>query len=254
VYTIARKYMHAVTLAGVAHSYNDTSVLEDITLSVADGEFVAVVGPSGCGKSTLLNIVCGLLIPTQGSVTVLNMQAQKARMERRCGISSQDPVLLPWRTVYENIRLPLEITGTKDDGRITDIVGQVGLTGFESHYPHELSGGMQQRVALARTLLHEPHVLLFDEPFAALDELTRTRMGIELLELWRGSARRTVLFVTHSTSEAALLADRVVVLSERPARIKEVISVALPRPRTHEHVHSRPHIDALSCIHEAIRS
>ncbi len=213
-------------------SLGTLEALEHISFDVQCGEFVCLVGPSGCGKSTLLRIIAGLLSPSSGQVYLEGeLQAQATR---RIGLVFQDPTLLPWRTVQENIGLPLELMGCTSDEirqRTQDLVDLVELSGFEAEYPAHLSGGMAQRTAIARALAQNPEILLLDEPFGALDALTRERMAIALLRIWE-QHQRTVLMVTHSVEEAALLADRVVILSARPGRIIDIIPVDLPRPRT----------------------
>ncbi len=205
--------------------------LDTLSLTLRRGEFVCLIGPSGCGKSTLLRIVAGLLPPSSGEILLEG--APLTAPGRRVGLIFQQPTLLPWRTVAGNIALPLELANrpaAEIQARVTDLIELVGLAGFEDEHPLRLSGGMAQRAALARALAQNPEVLLLDEPFASLDALTRERMAAELLRIWQ-QYRRTVLMVTHNVEEAALLADRVVVLSARPGRIVRVVSVALPRPR-----------------------
>jgi NitT/TauT family transport system ATP-binding protein len=214
------------------------SALEDVSLSVAQGEFVSVVGPSGCGKSTLLKTVGDLLTPSSGAVTIGGVPARVQRRAGRIGFVFQQASLLPWSRVEQNIRLLWRLTAHRA-GRagpapdIRELTAAVGLEGFERKYPHQLSGGMQQRVALARALLIDPAILLMDEPFAALDEITRDRMGLELQRIW-SLYRKTVLFVTHSLAEAVFLSDRVVLLTPRPGRVHRVFDIRLPRPRTHD--------------------
>jgi NitT/TauT family transport system ATP-binding protein len=212
--------------------------LKDINCQVAGGEFVTIVGPSGCGKSTLLKILAGTLRRTSGSVTLRGELVDGP--SRNVGVVFQSPVLLPWRTVLQNVILPIEIQ--KQDPATFKARGMkylklVGLEGFEGKYPNELSGGMQQRVGICRALVHEPAVLLMDEPFGALDALTREHMNLELLRIW-SEHRKTVMLVTHSIPEAVFLADTIVVMSPRPGRIAEIIRVALPRPRTLEMINS----------------
>lgn len=205
--------------------------LEDVSFEVAQGEFVCLIGPSGCGKSTLLRTLAGLLPPSQGEVRLRG--APITAPGRAVGLVFQQPTLLPWRTVAENVALPLELRGqpvAERRQRVAELLDLVGLTGFEATYPHLLSGGMAQRAAIARALAQNPEVLLLDEPFGSLDALTRERMAVALLEIWQ-RLQRTVVMVTHSVEEAALLADRVVVLSPRPGRITDIIPVKLPRPR-----------------------
>jgi NitT/TauT family transport system ATP-binding protein len=206
--------------------------LRGIDLEVEDGEFVAVVGRSGCGKSTLLRIVAGLLSPTTGQVRVDDSQVTEPR--RDMAMVFQRPALLPWRTVLDNMMLPVEVFGwprSEYRRRALELLEMVGLSGFERRRPHELSGGMQQRVALCRSLLTEPRALLMDEPFSALDALTRTELSVELQRIHMERAT-TILFVTHSIEEAVLLADRVVVLSPRPGHIRKILQVEIPRPRS----------------------
>jgi NitT/TauT family transport system ATP-binding protein len=212
--------------------------LEDVDLAVAPHEFVALVGPSGCGKSTLLRMFAGLGRPSRGRVLLDGRPV--VRPTRDAGIVFQDHVLMPWRTVLDNVLLPAEIMGldlVAADARARSLLARVGLQGFEDRVPSELSGGMRQRAAICRALLHEPSTLLMDEPFAALDALTREELGFELCRLHE-SERKTVLFVTHSIGEAVLLADRVVTMTARPGRIARVVRVELPRPREPEMVYS----------------
>ena len=215
------------------------TVLSNVDLQVGWGEFVSVIGPSGCGKSTLLRVAGGLLQPTAGRVEVAGATPAEAQRRKAVGYAFQDPSLLPWRTVLANVTLPLEVNrrGRPRDNRRDSraLLDLVGLREFEGYYPRELSGGMQQRVALARTLVFEPSLLLMDEPFGALDEITRRAMRYELLRIWQAgdgiSGRKTVVFVTHSIPEAITLSDRVVVLSGAPGTVRAVIDIDLPRPR-----------------------
>ena len=210
------------------------SVLEGLSFSVADGEFLCMVGPSGCGKTTLLRLVAGLEQPTGGHACLDGAVIDRPR--RAVGIVFQEPTLMAWRTVESNVTLPLEVAGVpKDKARrqARSLIDLVGLSGFEEAYPAQLSGGMAQRVALARALVHDPELLLLDEPFGALDALTRERMGRELLAIWEAH-RKTVIMVTHSVSEAILLADRVLVLGPRPTSIVAELPVDVPRPRPPE--------------------
>lgn len=214
------------------------TALDEISFAIGDGEFVAIVGPSGCGKSTLLRIVAGLLQPTAGAVTVHGKSPEQARHDVEFGFVFQSPVLFPWLKALGNVLLPDRILGDRNPthGDRTEnlarrLLADVGLTGFEDHYPGQMSGGMRQRVALARALIYEPSTLLMDEPFGALDEFTRDRLNLQLLDVWN-KAGSTVLFVTHSIQEAVFLADRVVVLSPRPGRIARIAEVPFPRPRS----------------------
>jgi len=208
-----------------------THALDRIDLTVTEGEFVAIVGPSGCGKSTLLRIIAGLLRHTSGSVLLDGKEVTGA--QTGLGIVFQSPVLLEWRNVLENVLLQLELRDIDPKPyvpRARELLAKVGLAEFHDRRPRELSGGMRQRAAIVRALIHDPPLLLMDEPFGALDALTREQMRIDLEELWMQTAK-TVLFITHSIDEAVLLADRVVVMSPRPGRIEQVYEIALPRPR-----------------------
>jgi len=225
----------AIVLREVAHIYAGADgplpALAPTNLDVGEGEFVSIVGPSGCGKTTLLRAVAGLLEPTGGTIALLGETPRASQRARQIGLVAQEPGLLPWRTVEQNVRLPLEVTGRGEAGDVAAMLRRVGIDGFEHYRPAQLSGGMRQRVALARALVHRPRVLLMDEPFGALDELSREAMRVELLRLWE-SERITVLFVTHAVREAVLLSDRVIVMSPRPGRIVEEVRIELPRPRT----------------------
>ena len=211
--------------------------LQNLSVDVAVGEFMTLLGPSGCGKSTLLRVVADLISPTQGKVDVLGVSPSQARLRRDIGFVFQDPALLPWRTALQNVELPLQVARDKVQGgksaRATplELLALVGLKGAENAYPHELSGGMRQRVAIARALASDPRVLLMDEPFGALDEITRDRLNEELRRLWR-ELGMTVLFVTHSIYEAAYLGQRVMMMAANPGRVQEVVTVDLPDDRT----------------------
>ena len=209
-------------------------VLNGISFEVAEGEFLCLVGPSGCGKTTLLRLIAGLERPTAGRACLAGEVVDQPR--RAVGFVFQEPTLMAWRTVEANVTLPLEVAGVpkgKAHKQAQALVDLVGLSGFEDAYPAQLSGGMAQRVALARALVHDPQLLLLDEPFGALDALTRERMGRELLHIWQAH-RKTVVMVTHSVSEAVFLSDRVLVLGPRPAAILAEVEVDLARPRTRE--------------------
>jgi NitT/TauT family transport system ATP-binding protein len=211
-----------------------TVALQDIELEIEQGEFISLIGPSGCGKSTLLRIIGDLIEPSSGSTTVNGKTARQARRDHDYGIVFQDSVLYNWRTVAKNVALPLELAGwnrERRSKRVDEMLELVELRGFGDHHPWQLSGGMQQRVAIARALSFEPALLLMDEPFGALDEMTRERLNAELLQIWEASGS-TVVFVTHSIAEAVFLSTRVVVMSPRPGRISKMISIDLPQPRT----------------------
>ncbi len=208
------------------------AALERISFGLDEGEFVAVVGPSGCGKSTLLKILAGLLAPTGGSASLRGTPIAGPR--RDIGVVFQAPVLFPWRTVLDNVLLPVDVQGLGRDrylGSAMDLLALVGLREFERRYPWELSGGMQQRVAITRALIHDPAMLLMDEPFGALDAMTREHMNLELQRIWM-ERKKTVFFITHSIPEAVFLADRVLVMTPRPGRIVDDLRIELPRPRS----------------------
>ncbi len=210
--------------------------LQDVSLEIGQREFTSLIGPSGCGKSTLLRLIGDLLPPTAGTIVVNGKTPRQARLARDYGIVFQQPVLYEWRTVSQNVQLPLEVMkapAPERRERTERLLRLVGLSEFANRYPWELSGGMQQRVSIARALSFQPSVLLMDEPFGALDEMTRERLNQELLNVWSETGT-TVVFVTHSVAEAVFLSDRIVVLSPRPGRIETVIDVDLPRPRAAE--------------------
>jgi NitT/TauT family transport system ATP-binding protein len=224
-----------VSLRGVTKSFGAGGVtaLQSIDLDVRPGEFVSLIGPSGCGKSTLLRVVGDLVEPTAGEVVVNGKSARQARLDGDYGIVFQDAVLYDWRTVSRNIALPLELLGwdrARRARRVDELLDLVELHGFGEHHPWQLSGGMQQRVSIARALSFSPALLLMDEPFGALDEMTRERLNAELLRIWEMSGS-TVVFVTHSIAEAVFLSTRVVVMSRRPGRVAAVVDVDLPQPR-----------------------
>jgi NitT/TauT family transport system ATP-binding protein len=227
--------MSVVDIAGVGKEFKGgTIALQDIDLQIEQGEFVSLIGPSGCGKSTLLRVIGDLIEPSRGTVTVNGKSARQARQDHDYGIVFQDAVLYNWRTVAKNVALPLELAGwdrTKRQQRVDEMLDLVELRGFEDHHPWQLSGGMQQRVSIARALSFQPPLLLMDEPFGALDEMTRERLNAELLGIWAASGS-TVVFVTHSIAEAVFLSTRIVVMSPRPGRISKLIPVDLPQPRT----------------------
>ncbi|HET9986999.1 MAG TPA: ABC transporter ATP-binding protein [Kofleriaceae bacterium] len=228
--------MTVVSLSGVSKTFpkGNVTALQGIDLQIEPGEFVSLIGPSGCGKSTLLRVIGDLTQPSEGTVEVNGKSAHQARSDHDYGMVFQDSVLFDWRTVAKNVALPLEMLGwdrAKRKARTDEMLRLVELDNFGGHHPWQLSGGMQMRVAIARALAFEPPLLLMDEPFGALDEMTRERLNIELLDIWQRMAS-TVVFVTHSISEAVFLSTRVVVMSPRPGRVAGIVSIDLGQPRT----------------------
>ncbi len=224
----------AVSFSGVTKVF-DTGVtaLGPFDLAVRKGEFVSLLGPSGCGKSTALRLIAGLISPSSGSVLV-SQQEGAARPGQAIGFVFQEPTLMPWATVGDNVRLPLKLSGARqEDARVGEALARVGLADFESAYPRELSGGMKMRVSLARALVTDPDILLMDEPFAALDEITRFRLNNDLLALWR-NLRKTVIFVTHSVFESVYLSERVIVMTQRPGRVGNEIRIDAAEPRNED--------------------
>jgi NitT/TauT family transport system ATP-binding protein len=256
----ARTSAPAVRLVGVEKSFPvkggaPTVALTGIDLEVAQRDFISLIGPSGCGKSTLLRLVGDLVTPTAGAVEVNGKPAHQARLDREYGMVFQAPVLFDWRTVEANVRLPLEVIKYpkgQRDALVKEKLALVELTGFENHYPHQLSGGMQQRVAIARALALQPSLLLMDEPFGALDEMTREHLNSELLDIWSETGT-TVIFVTHSIPEAVFLSSRVVVMSPRPGRIAETIDIDLPYPRDETTREEDRYYELVTEVREALR-
>lgn len=226
------------------------TALTDVNLEIGNGEFVSLLGPSGCGKTTLLRIIADLLTPTSGTVSVGGVSPREARLARRLGMVFQSAVLYDWRSVVKNVELPLEIMkipkGERKD-RAESMLELVGLTEFRNRYPYELSGGMQQRVSIARALAVNPKILLMDEPFSALDEFTREKLHDDLLAIWRKN-RMTTVFVTHNISESVYLSDKVVVMSPHPGRVSAVLNIDLPRPRRAEMRESKEYYDYITEI------
>ena len=230
--------MIAIAASGLNKVFNpgtdeEVIALQDIELEVQAGEFVSLIGPSGCGKSTLMRLIGDLLQPSSGSLLVNGKPPERARLDRDYGMVFQAATLYDWRSVSKNVQLPLEVMGyakAERQQRAQAMLDMVELGAFAGHYPWQLSGGMQQRVSIARALAFDPSVLLMDEPFGALDEFTRERMNLELLRIWRQTGK-TIIFVTHSIAEAVFLSQRVVVMSPRPGRITEIVSNPLPYPR-----------------------
>jgi NitT/TauT family transport system ATP-binding protein len=255
---------HVVRLSGIGKSFraagarggSETVALSDISLDISRGEFVSLIGPSGCGKSTLLRVIGDLTQPTAGTVEVNGKPAGQARLDREYGMVFQAPVLFDWRTIEDNVRLPLELFGygkPEQAERTREMLDLVGLTEFARHRPYQLSGGMQQRVAIARALAFSPSLLLMDEPFGALDEMTRERMNSEVLSIWARTGI-TVVFVTHSIPEAVFLSSRVAVMSPRPGRVTRVVDVDLPRPRDLATRESPSYFAFITEVREALRA
>jgi NitT/TauT family transport system ATP-binding protein len=251
-----------VEIAGVSKVFQGrgqeagrVEALLDIDLSITAGEFVSLIGPSGCGKSTLLRLIGDLTSPTSGAITVNGKPASRARQDRDYGMVFQAPILFDWRTVQGNVELPLEIIGASKGQRTERALEHlrlVELSDFAGHYPWQLSGGMQQRVAIARALAVDPAILLMDEPFGALDEMTRERMNLELLKIW-DRTDTTIVFVTHSIAEAVFLSTRVVVMSPRPGRISSIIDIDLPRIRNVETRELEHYFHLVTAVREALR-
>ncbi len=248
-----------VELAGVRKTFGAgpsmVAALDGVDLRIGAGEFISLIGPSGCGKSTLLRVIGDLTEPTTGTVRINGKPAGRARLDRDYGMVFQAPVLMDWRTVARNVELPLEIMGfpaVERAARSARMLDMVELADVGDRYPWELSGGMQQRVAIARALAFDPRLLLMDEPFGALDEMTRERMNIELMRIWRATAT-TILFVTHSIPEAVFLSTRVVVMTPRPGRIARVVEVDLPLPRDVDTRESPRYFELVTEVREALR-
>jgi NitT/TauT family transport system ATP-binding protein len=232
-----------------------TLALADVSLDIAPGEFISLIGPSGCGKTTLLRLIGDLMQPTAGKITVQGKSVTDARRNRDYGLVPQAPTLYDWRTVVKNVELPLEIMNVPSGerhARATTLLSMVGLSDFASHYPWQLSGGMQQRVSIARALSFKPSILLMDEPFGALDEMTRERLNGELLTIWRETGT-TIVFVTHSIPEAVFLSTRVVVMSPRPGKIEHIIPVDLPTMRDVQTREDPRYFDLISQVREHLR-
>jgi NitT/TauT family transport system ATP-binding protein len=222
---------HVLRITGVRKVYRDLEVIRNISLNVAVNEFVSILGPSGCGKSTLLMMIAGLVERTEGEILIDGEPVRGPR--REVGIVFQQPVLLPWRTVLDNVLLPIELLKlprSKFRQRAMDLLAMAKISDFANYLPRQLSGGMRQRASICCALIHDPRILLMDEPFSALDAITRDEMGVELLRIWQDN-RKTVVFVTHSIREAAFLSDRVLVMGRRPATIIDDVAIDLSRPR-----------------------
>ena len=252
--------MSAVEITNISKAFNlgssnQVAALTDINLSIASGEFVSLIGPSGCGKSTLLRLIANLLEPTSGELIVNGKSAKQARLDQDYGMAFQQSGLFEWRTVAKNIELPLELKGwdkTKRQARATEMLELVKLSDFANHFPWQLSGGMQQRVAIARALAVHPSLLLMDEPFGALDEMTREHMQSELLSICRTSGT-TVVFVTHSIPEAVYLSNRVVVMSPRPGRVTQIVDVGIEGERNDATRDNAVFFKGITAVREALR-
>ncbi len=249
-----------VAVESVSQTYGSASTgvsaLSDVTITAAEGEFVSVVGPSGCGKSTLLRIIADLLTPTSGTVLIRGRSPHEATARREIGMVFQSPVLYDWRSVRRNVELPLEVIGRPRAfrrQRAEEMLELVRLTQFANRYPWQLSGGMQQRVSIARALAFEPVILLMDEPFGALDEISREHMNAELQRIWSETGK-TVLFVTHSIPEAVFLSTRVVVMTPHPGRVSAEIPIDLPRPRTEQTRTQPDYFDYITAVRRALMS
>ncbi len=233
----------------------EVSALQDVSLAVEAGEFISLIGPSGCGKSTLLRIIADLIHPSAGDVRVKGKAARQARADRDYGIVFQSPVLYEWRNVRRNVELPLQVMGyprAEWDGRVNAMLELVGLQDFDRKFPWQLSGGMQQRVSIARALAFQPSILLMDEPFGALDELTREYMNLELLNIFTRTDV-SIIFVTHSIPEAIFLSTRVVVMSARPGTIRKIVPIDLPHPRSFETRETPRYFELVTEVREALR-
>jgi NitT/TauT family transport system ATP-binding protein len=251
----------AIVASGVTKVFGQgnsaVTALEEISFEVPEGSFVSLLGPSGCGKSTMLRLIAGLWEPSSGEISVAGESSEEMRRRREFGIVFQEPVLFDWRTVEENVTLPLQIMGESRKARrkrAEELLQLVGLSEFRKHRPWQLSGGMQQRVAIARALTFSPRFLLMDEPFGALDMMTRERMQTELLSIWASRPGTTVVFITHSIAEAVLLSDRIVVMTARPGRVLRLVDVDLPRPRTDEIRDTKHFVDIEAEIRQLIFS
>ncbi len=237
------------------NSNDGVVALKNVSLSIQPGEFISLIGPSGCGKSTLLRVIGDLLQPSEGQVIVKGKSPAQARLDRDYGIVFQSPVLYDWRSVRKNVELPLEIMQTpkaEREQRSLQMLELVGLKDFQHRFTWQLSGGMQQRVSIARALSFNPSILLMDEPFGALDEMTRERMNMELLNIW-SQTRTTIIFVTHSIAEAVFLSSRAVVMTPRPGKIEKIIEIDLPRPRSVETREQTRFFELVTQVRESLR-
>jgi NitT/TauT family transport system ATP-binding protein len=241
-------------VSAVRKSFLDLEAIRNVTLDVAENEFVSVLGPSGCGKSTLLMMVAGLVEPSEGTISINGSPVTGPRAE--IGVVFQQPVLLPWRTVLDNVLFPIELLRrprAQFEPRAMSLLAMAKIDDFANHLPRQLSGGMRQRASICRALIHDPSILLMDEPFSALDAITRDEMGVELLRIWQAN-RKTVVFVTHSIREAAFLSDRVLVMGRRPATIIDDVKIDLPRPRELAMMESEPFNQYVRLLRKSIEA
>jgi NitT/TauT family transport system ATP-binding protein len=234
------------------------TALEGVTFALERGGFLALLGPSGCGKSTLLRVIADLVAPASGTISVLGVSPERARRDRSLGFVFQDPALLPWRTAIQNVELPLEVGGgaqalPKGAPTPRELLKLVGLEGWETSFPHELSGGMRQRVSIARALVSAPRILLMDEPFGAIDEITRDRLNEELRRIWL-ETHTTILFVTHSIYESVFLGGQVLVLASNPGRVKEIVTIDLPKERDLSARESQPFVQLAARVRKSLGS
>jgi NitT/TauT family transport system ATP-binding protein len=243
-----------IKINNLSKNYGNLQVIKDLNLDVEENEIITIIGSSGCGKTTFLKIVAGLIDSFEGKVIINKKSPKEAIKNNEIGIMFQNPVLLPWRSALTNIKLPLEIEEKKDGEKTDKLLSLMGLSQFKEYLPNELSGGMKQRIALARTLVYEPSILLMDEPFASLDEKTRESLNLDLLKIVANKKIKinTIIFITHSISEAVFLSDRVVVLSNKPARVKKIIKIDLPKPRDVSVRNSEKYFEYIKCIRKLL--
>lgn len=256
---MSQQAAHVISIRNLNMVYRgrgtETVALKDATETIREGEFISLIGPSGCGKTTLLRLIADLIQPTSGELVVAGKSPREARLAREYGYVFQAPALLEWRSVLKNVMLPLEIMGfsrAEQQTRAAALLAMVGLRDFHKQYPWQLSGGMQQRVSIARALAFDPKLLLMDEPFGALDEITRETMNLELLRIWQ-ETRKTIVFVTHSIPEAVFLSSRIFVMTPRPGKIERVIKVDLPYPRDTETRESQGFFELATEVRESLR-
>jgi len=245
-----------IEFKNVGKNYNSLKILNDINLKIKNGEFISIIGPSGCGKTTLLKLCSGLREVSNGQIYINKLSPKLALEKKEIGFIFQNPVLLPWRNAEENVELPLELIGETNYGNLPkSMLNLVGLKNFKNSYPNELSGGMQQRVSIARALTFKPSILLMDEPFGALDEITRDKLNLELLNIWENkkTSLTSILFVTHSIPEAVFLSDKIIILSKFPAKIEKIVEVDLPRPRNIKLRTTKKYLDKIECIRKILK-